>query len=1361
MSTQRQDDNNIISSGSNTGTVRSDNSVISSGGNNPVILSSSLSNDITLNGKLYQIISQIARSGEAEVFLVTDTNQKLIFKYYYSQYKPKDEILNKLKGLRHPDIIALIDFGYYQERFFEIAEYAEGGTLSDIMPVSSLSKTQEIVKETIEALNYCHNHGIIHRDIKPENIFFRTSEKKDIAIGDFGIASNIKEGEELVRTTLARTNLYAAPELFTNIQGKTTIEKSVDYYALGMTLLHLWVGKNPFEDVDEFGIMRLKSEGRVLFPDGIDSDVEKLIKGLITVNPRDRWSYNEVKSWLNGEDVRVLYQTVQLEYKPYSFGLIDGEQIVVNNPKDLAGLLEKYPEKGEGHLYRNTIAKWIEQVDQGLFNELMDIVEKEFPKDRTAGLIKAIYILDQDRPFKGADKTKLRSQEEIANYFEENFGHYQTDLKNPNAAFYIFLEARNYKPKADEYRNYFKNHNSELALNTLILTLQDSDKYIVKNYTVYQPAELLKLSDDLKPKIIQDLSNTNSKLSLWVTNFKNLESTINKWRVLKRYDQTTLRYALQEGFVFNEQIATSESEFYQLFKNNNNSFFSTSDNTALQKEANYWLSNYQNNSLTRTATNYLKTEAYSEKCFLLILNYILENYKDAKLTIYEVVEELLKIISQKTNDNPALVQRVVEICEVNIEKTWTDEQAATKQFIDCLNGYLHFAESNISEHSEFISQLTYQLDDRISNGVRNDINFCKGDEKTFNQYCADVKTCIDRLKKINPELPYVIRHQREISLIQHGQSHISRKLSDEKQSKIDITFETYKDALTKKRISDKQYSKTEFLYKTSLSFIMLFLAFIMLLLVYFKGSEVSAFKIIKTLLQVTGVLLSAYIGIFAIKSGTYAQRLFMLWWVGLLLLWLLPKFLLNVPKYLFKNLDYFNGIYSFNYSLLYKHLIIFSCLLATVSALIIIILNSARQKSTNKIALSKTEEAGLKKSLASVDQHFSKKLNFEHHDEKVRILSLEDVTFEKEYNSKQGKLENTASFSELTINKQTNFSDQLTSINSPTNNNTNIASYIAGGLLLLSLLLGVLKYTDNKSALNSNNDFNINSQPSNTQNYTSTYYTVSASQANMRQSPSKNGTLLTTIYQGTTVEVINTQNSGWYKVRYNGYEGYISSKLLNYGTNSYNNTNNTSVTPTTSTNEYVPENNSSIPEIKEKQYQWVTCPDCNGGGEVSANTTCSSCEGSGTYSCNSCSGLGKYDCNSCSGQGYYTCNSCSGVGYYNCTSCSAVGWYYCTSCSGQGSYTDYNGRRVTCTSCSGRGKHTCSSCGGRKTHTCSSCGGRKIHTCSTCGGRKNHTCTTCRGKGKTTCSSCSGTGKYTSSGTCPKCSGKGQIQQEI
>jgi|CXWL01.1.fsa_nt_gi uncharacterized protein YgiM (DUF1202 family) len=1335
MSTQRQDDNNIISSGSATGTIRSDNSVITSGGSTPVILSSSLSNDVTLNGKQYQIISQIARSGEAEIFLVSINNQKFIFKYYYSQYKPKDEILNKLKGLQHTDIIALLDFGYFQDRFFEIAEYAEGGTLSDIMPVSSLSKTQEIVKETIEALNYCHSHGIIHRDIKPENIFFRTADKKDIAIGDFGIASNIKEGEELVRTSLARTSLYAAPELFTNIQGKTTIEKSVDYYALGMTLLHLWVGKNPFEDVDEFGIMRLKSEGRVLFPDGIDSDVEKLIKGLITVNPRDRWGYNEVNNWLNGEDVKVLYQTVQLEYKPYSFGLIDGEQIVVNNPKDLAGLLEKYPEKGEGHLYRNTVAKWIEQIDQGLFNELMDIVEKEFPKDRAAGLTKAIYILDQDRPFKGADKTKLRSQEEIANYFEENFGHYQSDLKNPNAPFYIFLEARNYKPKADEYRNYFKTYNSELALNTLILTLQGTDKYIIGKYTIYQPDELLKLPDDKKAKIIQDLSNTNSKLSLWITNFKNIEHTINKWRTLKRYDAITLRYALQEGFLLNEQIATSQTEFYPIFIDKTDLFFSSNNSSAVQNEANYWLLNYQNSSLTRVAINYLKTEKYSDNSFLSIVNYVLENHKDAKLTIYEALEELLNVIHVKTKDNHSLLQRVLEICEVNIEKSWADEQAATKRFIDCLNNYLFFSESNISKHSDFLSQLTYQLDDRISNGVRNDISICKGDENIFNQYYANIKTCIQRLEKINRDLPYAKRHSKEADLRKYQQSQISNKLSDEKQSKVNITYDTYNDILVNRRAIERQYTKKQFWKKFVISLAIAIIAFVLLLTTIDNGNN--SLKILTAVLSILGFGLG-------ILAGIVSENLVVGILGVLLFTWLAGKYGPQIPI---------------------KSIYILSCVTVAFFGGRAILVNYRREKLISEIKLNSTEESGLRQSLKSVDDHFTQKEHFEHYDETLRLLLLDDAEFEKEFAIKEPKFSNTDNISPSIINQSTDFSNQLATINTPVTKKLKVVNYAVGSLIVITLILGIWKYsTTDYTYFGYPNYQNSSPQTTSPTYNSSTYYTVSASQANMRQTPSKDGALLTTVYQGTTIEVINTDNSGWYKVKYNGYEGYISSKLLTYGANSYNST----TTPNNSTNDYTPENNNLSPpnvvkdeEVKQKQYQWITCPDCNGGGILQAGENCTYCNAYGSVRCQSCSGNGSLYCTGCKGNGSLTCTNCKGNGSLTCTNCKGNGSLTCTVCRGNGSFTDRNGNSTACTNCRGNGSLTCTGCRGNGSLTCTVCRGNGNLTCTSCRGNGNLQCKSCKGTGNSQCSNCLGKGKTYTNSTCPKCNGKGQIQQEL
>lgn len=1106
MSTQRQDNSDIISSSGVSSTVRAGQSIIDSGNNNQAILSSSLSNEITLNNNTYQIISQIARSGEAELFLVQSNNEKKVFKYYYSQYKPKDEILIKLKGLKHPDIIALLDYGFFQDRFFEISEYAEGGILADIMPLTSLSKTQVIVKEIIEALNYCHNNGIIHRDIKPENIFYKNSDKTDIAIGDFGIASNLKKGEELVKTTLARTSLYAAPELFTNIQGKTTIEKSVDYYALGMTLLHLWVGKNPFEDVDEFGIMRLKSEGRVLFPECIDPDVEKLIKGLITVNPRDRWGYDEVKNWLVGEDVKVLYQTIHLEYKPYSFGLIDGEQIVVNNPTDLAGLLEKYPDKGEGHLYRNTIAKWIENVDQGLFNELMDIVEKEFPKDKKAGLTKAIYILDQDRPFKGADKIKLRTQDEIALQFENNFSHYQNDLKNPNASFYIFLEARNYREKADQYRLFFKNYNSELALNTLILTLQGSDRYILDDLIIFEPNELLKLSENLKVKVIKDLTNTNSKLSIWITRFKNIESTLNKWRILDRYDTTTLRYALNSGFLFNETIANTKEEFYQLFKLNITDFY-LAKNKNIKYESNYWLVNYQNISLAGLSIDYLREEQYSDDLFLIIVDYVLQNYQNSNSNIYDTIRIIQKEILNNFEKNEKIKFKLIEFIKASIEKHWIDENKKNIDFSDSLRNFIEFLESMLENNRKVIKELLNALNDAISQGIRNEMSSIKVNEVEFNKKNKVIKTYLKRLKNINGTLPYLKRHEDENCFINHNNIEITKRLFKEKEEKINITYQTYLDLLLKKRQNEKHSTKKEFLLKFVVSFILSLLGFIFLIITI-QNSALSI-NILSWILLILGVA----VGIISLVASDNITVGII---VGGVLAW---------------------AGYHYGQQMPIQYIYVLCAVVVSVFGIRSILINTKRENLIAGIKLDGIEEKGFNNSLITIDDYFNKKEHFEHFDEQVKVLLFDDDQFNKEYALCKSKIENADANSKSFVLQKTDFTEKLNSINAPNNVSYNILNYSLIGLVILTIALSSWKYLNSKNLYGADNE-NV------TQITKGLIFSVISNGANIRKTPSKNGEIVITAPKGETVEVINTDNSKWFKVRYNGYEGYIYSNLI-------------------------------------------------------------------------------------------------------------------------------------------------------------------------------------------------------------------------
>jgi len=966
MSTQRPNEDPVISSGFSNNTSRETNVVISSGMDGAQIISSSLINEVILNGQKYDILKMIARSGESEIFLVSKNGDQFVFKYYYSQYKPKDEVLSKLKGLQHADIICLIDHGYYQNRFFEISEYALGGTLQDIMPVNSIEKIKEIVGETIEALEYCHLHGIIHRDIKPENIFYRTIDKKDIAIGDFGIASNVKEGEELVRTSLARTNLYAAPELFTAIQGKTTIDKSVDYYAMGMTLLHLWFGRNPFEDIDEFGIMRLKSEGRIAFPDDIDEAVETLIKGLITVNPLDRWGYGEVKRWLGGEEVPLNYHTQLFEYKPYSFGVIDGEQIVVSNPKDLAYYLEKYPEKGEGHLYRNTIAKWMETVDPGLYNELMDVVEKEYPRNKTAGLTKAIYILDNEKPFIGVDKVKLGTQEEIALNFEENFSHYEADLKNPDASFYMFLEARNYKAKADEFRGYFNITNAEAALNSIILKLQGGNKFVIGSYEIFQPEELIRVDDQTKTLVVNQLANVNSKLSLWMAGFEHLQTTIDKWRSFKRYDEVTLRYALQAGLDFNGTCFNTVAEFFQAFKNNYAELFSVTDAAKNQTEADYWLKHYMNTDFSQMVTDYLNTEKCTDEEFRQMIHYVLSEHGDGNFDVYRIMQSVFSVIKERISGNSALFESVVGIVSGSIARFW-DEVSKTQSgcFLDSLKEYLRFVENNTG-NNEFFSQLTHQLNDRIEYGIRNDIEQISNIATEVKKYRSELQIVVKRLMIINPELPYINRFNRELLLIQDKTRAVKQKIQTDKQEKISITNKKYLEILHQHRKGFIAETRGTFNRKIIWSLVLFIISIGLLVLSKLYGGSV--LPVLSIVLGGLGAIIGFVLGSLS-KNGFW--MFVFIFGLSLLGYYLGTKIPLDAVYLTLVSFEIFFGI---------------RC----------VIFFAKRNKEIKAVTLDSNEKAALQQSLADVNRYFSDKESYDVLQETVRVLLLDKRAFEDE-----------------------------------------------------------------------------------------------------------------------------------------------------------------------------------------------------------------------------------------------------------------------------------------------------------------------------------------------------------------------------
>lgn len=105
-----------------------------------------------------------------------------------------------------------------QATVYLVTDLALGGELFDrICRKGSYyeSDAADLIRATLSAVAYLHDHGIVHRDLKPENLLFRTPEDNaDLLIADFGLSRIMDEEQFHVLTTTCGTPGYMAPEIF-------------------------------------------------------------------------------------------------------------------------------------------------------------------------------------------------------------------------------------------------------------------------------------------------------------------------------------------------------------------------------------------------------------------------------------------------------------------------------------------------------------------------------------------------------------------------------------------------------------------------------------------------------------------------------------------------------------------------------------------------------------------------------------------------------------------------------------------------------------------------------------------------------------------------------------------------------------------------------------------------------------------------------------------------------------------------------------------------------------------------------------------------------------------------------------------
>ncbi|KAF6116407.1 serine/threonine kinase 36 [Phyllostomus discolor] len=194
-----------------------------------------------------------------------------------------------MRGLRHPNIVHMLDSFETDKEVVVVTDYAEGELFQILEDDGKLpeDQVQAIAAQLVSALYYLHSHRILHRDMKPQNILL--AKGGGIKLCDFGFARAMSTNT-MVLTSIKGTPLYMSPELVE----ERPYDHTADLWSVGCILYELAVGTPPFYTTSIFQLVNLILKDPVRWPPTISPCFKNFLQGLLTKDPRQRLSWPDL-----------------------------------------------------------------------------------------------------------------------------------------------------------------------------------------------------------------------------------------------------------------------------------------------------------------------------------------------------------------------------------------------------------------------------------------------------------------------------------------------------------------------------------------------------------------------------------------------------------------------------------------------------------------------------------------------------------------------------------------------------------------------------------------------------------------------------------------------------------------------------------------------------------------------------------------------------------------------------------------------------------------------------------------------------------------------------------------------------------
>jgi CRP-like cAMP-binding protein/tRNA A-37 threonylcarbamoyl transferase component Bud32 len=210
-------------------------------------------------------------------FALKCLNKREIMRYHQVEGVIREK--NIMSSLDHPFVVNLVNTYQDAESLFMLIELVQGGELFSVIHTDksdgiSNGKARFYAACILESLTHLHHRCICYRDLKPENILI--DYHGYCVLVDLGFAKIVVDKT----FTLCGTPEYLAPEIILS-KGH---DKGVDYWAFGVLIYEMLVGRSPFYQygTDQVSLFKRIVQVKYTFPQGVVDDlardiVERLI----------------------------------------------------------------------------------------------------------------------------------------------------------------------------------------------------------------------------------------------------------------------------------------------------------------------------------------------------------------------------------------------------------------------------------------------------------------------------------------------------------------------------------------------------------------------------------------------------------------------------------------------------------------------------------------------------------------------------------------------------------------------------------------------------------------------------------------------------------------------------------------------------------------------------------------------------------------------------------------------------------------------------------------------------------------------------------------------------------------------------